>query len=152
MPRLFPERAFQSRMPRRKSARRALAMHPDLSVLRMPFLLHEVVADLINQLKLRAECLTKSLRHLLEDNQAIDDRVVAASRDRVQVVAVVTRVGREIAEVNIRDGVGLLSFRHLEIVCRQAVSEAARACVRLHEERLGLNGFLQLNKVISAAE
>src|SRR5438067_807008 len=97
MSRLFPERAFQSRMSRRKCARRALAMHPDLSVLRVPLSLHEIVADLINQLKLRAECLTKSLRDLLEDNQAIDDRVVAASRDRIQVVTIVARVRRKIA-------------------------------------------------------
>src|SRR4051794_8880726 len=103
-------------MPRRKSARCPFAMHPHFAKLRVPLFLHKVVADLVNQLKLGTKRLTKSLGNLLEDNQAIDDRVVSASRDRVQVVTVMARVRREIAKVYVRDRLWLLSLRHLEIV------------------------------------
>ena len=46
-----------------------------------------------------AERFTKRFRHLLENNQAIEDGEVAARRDGVQIVAIVLRLRREIAEV-----------------------------------------------------
>src|ERR1043165_6938031 len=152
MPHVFPERSFQRWMPGRKSARRALAMHPHFAKIRVPFFLHKVVADLVNQLKLGIKRLTKSFGDLLEDNQAIDNSVVSASRDRVQVITVMARVGREIAQVYVRDRLWLLGLRHLEIVCGQTMPKPARACVRLHEESLRLFRFLQFNKVVAAAE
>src|SRR5947207_15682864 len=47
-----PKSSLQGRMPGGKSARRTLAMHPHVAYLRVLLVLHEVVADLVEQLKL----------------------------------------------------------------------------------------------------
>src|SRR5688500_15574786 len=99
VPPLLPDRALQERVARGEGARRALAVNPHVAELRVPLLLHEVVADLVDQLKLLSEDLAEGLRHLLEDDEPVQDGVVAPGRHRVQVVAVVPRLGREVAEV-----------------------------------------------------
>src|SRR5205085_9201913 len=121
----LPESALQGKVSGRKRARRALAMHPHVAQLRVLFVLHEVVADLIDQLKVCAERLTKSFRHLLEDDQAIYDRVVAAGRDRIQIIAIVRGIRREVAEINVCDLIWAFTACQLEIVCRQPMPEAA---------------------------
>ena len=89
MARLFPNRAAQKRIAGGKGAGRAFAMHPNVAEFRMPFLLHQVVANLINQFELSIESFAKGFGNLFEDNQTIQNRVIAAGRDRVQVIAIV---------------------------------------------------------------
>ena len=145
--RTCPERGI-----RRKSARRTLAMHPYLAELWMPFALHQIVADLINQLKVCFENFTECFSRLLKNNQPVEDRIVAARCDRIEVIFVMTRVRREVTEVNVRDRFGAFIARHLEIVRRQPVTKAAASRMHLNEERAGIFGALQLDKVIAAAE
>ena len=89
MARLFPNRAAQKRIAGGKGAGRTLAMHPNVAEFRMPFLLHQVVTNLINQFELSIESFAKGFGNLFEDNQTIQNRVIAAGRDRVQVIAIV---------------------------------------------------------------
>ncbi len=73
-------------------------------------------------------------------------------RHRVQVVAVVLRLGHEVAEVDVFEKLRVLLARQLEVVGREPVAEAARAGVNLHEERSRLTAPLQLDEVVAAAE
>ena len=98
---LLPDGARQPRVARGEGARRPLAVHPNVAELRVPLLLHEVVAYLVDELQLVAEDLAERRGDLLEDDQPVQDRVVAARRDRVQVGAVVRRLRREVAQVDV---------------------------------------------------
>ena len=71
MSRLFPHRPLQRRMSRRKRARRPFAMHQHVAKLGMPFLLHQVVADLVDQLEIATEHLLERGGNLLEDDQPV---------------------------------------------------------------------------------
>src|SRR5262245_48377600 len=112
----------------------SLAMDPYLAELGMILLLHQIVADLINQLQLVAKYLLKRFSHLFKDDQSIDDCKVTARSHGVQVIAIVLRLRREISEVYVGDGVRLLCARQLEVVSSQSMSPAARAGVRLDED------------------
>src|SRR4051794_31153766 len=119
MPCVFPDRAGKRWMAGREGARCAFAMHPDIAELRVTFALYEIVADLIDQFERAAEDFAEGFSDLLEDDQPIDDGKVAARCDSVQVIAVVPRIGREIAEIDVGDDLWLFGARHLEIVSRQ---------------------------------
>ena len=108
-------------------------MHPHLAELGVPLLLHEVVTDLVYQLKLSSEYFAERLGYLLEYDQPVDDGEVAARRHGVEVVAIMLGFGREIAEVDIGDEVRLFRLCHLEVIRREPVAPPARAGVRLHE-------------------
>src|SRR5712691_9434159 len=119
----FPHRASQQRIPGRECPRRALAMHPDIAELRMPFLLYEVMTDLVKQIEVEHESFAKGFGNLLENDQAVQDCIVAAGSDRIQIIAIVFRIRSEVAEIDILDLVRPLSPRQLEIVRRHAVTK-----------------------------
>ena len=52
-------------------ARGTFAMHQHVAKLGVPLFLHQVVADLVDQLQVLTEDLAKCLRDLLKDHQAI---------------------------------------------------------------------------------
>src|SRR5436853_259065 len=60
----LPKSSLQGFVPRRKRSGRTLAMHPHVAQLRVLFMLHEVVADLVDEFQLRAKRLAESFCHL----------------------------------------------------------------------------------------
>src|SRR5689334_2460677 len=135
----------------REGARRTLAVHPHVTELGVLLALYEIVTDLVDQFEVAAEDFAKGFGDLLEDDQSVDDGEVAARGDGVEVVAVVRRFRREVAEVYVGDVVGLFGASHLEVVSRQPVPPAPRACVRLYEQGTRLFAPLQFNEVVAAA-
>src|SRR5215467_3449512 len=123
---VLPHRSLEGRMTCRECPGCTLAMDPYLAEFGVTFFLHEIVADLINQLQFAAKHVSKSLRHLFKDDQAIDDREVAARSDCVQVVSVVLRLWCEIAQVDIRGDLWLFSASELEVISCQAMAPATR--------------------------
>src|SRR5205085_2261812 len=109
--RLLPLCALQEGMARREGARCAFAVNPNVSELGVPLLLHEVVAYLVDEFQLLAEDLSERLGDLLEDDEPVEYREVAARRDGVQVVSVVLRLRREVAEVYVFEQLGVLLAR-----------------------------------------
>jgi len=65
-------------MTRRERARRPLAMDPDLAVLGVLLRLHEVVADLVDELEVLPEHLAERVGDLLVDDEPVQGGVVAA--------------------------------------------------------------------------
>jgi hypothetical protein len=55
-------------MPGGESAGRSLAMHIDCTEFWMRFVLHEIMADLVEQFQLAAEHAAEGGRYLLEDD------------------------------------------------------------------------------------
>ena len=123
-------------------------MYPHVAKFGVPLLLHQVVADLVNQLKFCAENFLESLRHLFKENQAIDNGKISTRRYGIQIATIMLRFRREITEVYIADNIRLFRLRHIEIIGRQPVSPAARPGMRLYKQRPGFFGALQLDKVV----
>src|SRR5262249_52106606 len=142
---VFPARPDERRMACGKRARGALSVHPHFAELGVLLGLHEVVADLVDQLQIFLEDLPESLRDLLVDDEPIEDGVVPTRRDGVEIALEVLRVGREVAEIEIGD-LRVLLLRHLEVVSREAMAEAATSGVDLNEERARLLASLQLDE------
>src|SRR5207253_7996393 len=113
--------------------------------------LDEVVADLVDQREWPSESLLEGHGDLLEHSEPIHDGEVSAGRHCVEIVAIVRRLRREIAEVERLDGRVLL-FGELEIVRGEPVPEAAAARVQLHVERVAADVALQLDEVIATTE
>ena len=113
--------------------------------------LHEVVADLVNQRKGFAKDILERHGDLLEHGEPVHDGEVSARRDSVQIVAVMRRLGREVAEIERLDG-GIFLLGLPEIVRRQPVPEAAAARVQLHVERVAADIALQLDEVVATAQ
>src|SRR6185295_17724826 len=88
----------------------------------------------------------------LEDDQPVYDREVPSGGHRVQVLAIVIRLRREVPEIEIRDYVGLLRASKIEIVSRKSVAPTSRTRVRLHKQRARLFTSLQLDEVIASSE
>src|SRR2546425_9886552 len=87
MPGLFPDCSAEQGIVSRKGARRSLAMYPHVTEFGMPFLLDEVMANLVHQLEVRIESFAKGFGDLLENNQTVQDCIVSAGGNCVQVVA-----------------------------------------------------------------
>ncbi len=84
----FPNRAAQQRITCRKRARRPLAMHPNVSEVRVPLLLHQVVTDLVNQFEIGVESFAERFSYLFENDQTVENRIVAAGRNCVQIIPI----------------------------------------------------------------
>src|SRR6185295_9497257 len=104
------------------------------------------------QLQLAAKDFPETFGHLLEDHQPVDDRKVPTRRHRIQVIAVVVRFGREVAQVDVGDDLGLFGSRDLEVVSSKPVTPAARPGVRLHKQSLSLFATLQLDEVVASTK
>src|SRR5205823_13189636 len=104
----------------------ALTVDVDPTELRMMLPLDQVVADFVDKRQRPAEDLLEGQRDLLEHGQAVDDGEVSARCHRVQIVAIMRRLRREIAKVERLDA-GILLFGKPKIVRRQPVAEAAAA-------------------------
>src|SRR5205823_14218907 len=89
--------------------------------------------------------------NLLEHGQSVHDGEVSARRHSVEIVSIVRRLRREVAEVEHLDGRVLL-FGQTEIVGRQAMAEAAATGVHLHIERVSAQVSLELDEVVAAAQ
>jgi hypothetical protein len=91
----LPGRAIELQVASGERARRALAVHVDPPEVRVPFLVDEVVTDLLDQFQPDAEHLADRFVDSLEDKQAIDPGEVGAGGHGVEVVAVVRVLRRE---------------------------------------------------------
>src|SRR2546428_12550888 len=69
---------LELRMLRREGPSCTLAVDVDPAEVGMPLTLHQVMADLVDELELAFEDRAKGCRHLLGDDQPVDDRVAAA--------------------------------------------------------------------------
>src|SRR5687767_8939495 len=147
-----PRRVPQERVTGRKSSRRSFAVHPNVTEIRMPLLLYQVVADLIDQLELRTEHCSKRFRHSFKDHESIQNCVIAAGSNGVQIIFVMPRLRSEVAQVNVRNRVRPFLARPFKIICRHAMSETATARVDLHKQRPGHLGSLQFDEVVSATQ
>src|SRR5206468_3642903 len=91
---LFPLGALEHWVSTWERASRALAVHPGLAAKRRDLLLlRQVVADLVDQLRLLAERLFERVPDSLPDQQAVGNGEVGSGGDRV-LVAVVERIVR----------------------------------------------------------
>src|SRR5579875_1172175 len=152
MPRPLPTRTGERGMSRRKGAGRPFSVNQHLAEFRVDLALHQIMADLIEKLEPPAEYLLKRFTDGLEDHQAVDDREVCPGGNRVQIGAVVGRVGRKIPQIHMLDLGRTLGSGDVEIIGREPVPEAAAPGMDLHEERLGLQAALQLDEVVPPAE
>src|SRR5439155_12977146 len=87
----------------------ALAVDVDPAELRVMLALNKVVADFVDQRKWFTEDILESHRDLLEHGEPVHDGEVPAGRDGIQIVAIVRRLGGEVAEVERLDGRVLFS-------------------------------------------
>src|SRR6202022_2999005 len=87
----FPHRGSECRMPGWESSRRTFTVHPDGAEFRVLLELHEVMADLVDEVEGRSEDICKSASDLLVYNEAIDNGKVAARCDRVHILGVMPR-------------------------------------------------------------
>ena len=67
------------------AARRALPVNPDVAEFGVMLRLDEVVADLVDELEVLLEDLSEGVGDLLVDDEAIQDRVVSAYGDGIDV-------------------------------------------------------------------
>ena len=85
---IFPNRPAQDRITGRECARGAFAMHPNVAEFRMPLVLDQVMTDFVNQFQFGVECFAEGFGDLLENDQPIQDCIVASGSDRIQVIAI----------------------------------------------------------------
>ena len=114
-------------------------------------LLHEVVADLVDQLRPAAERLREGARHRAADEQAVGD----GDSCRPRPPRSCTRASGATRGVKYPRSIWprlrpSSSARLLEVVRGQAVAEAARAGVEHHPQVLAV--VLQLDEVVAAAQ
>src|ERR1700674_685296 len=113
--------------------------------------LHKVEADLIDKRQWPAEDLLEGHGDLLEHDKPVDDGKVATGRHRVQIVAIVCGLRREIAKIERLDR-GVLLFGKPKIIRRQSVAEAAAPGVQLNVERVAADVGLEFDEVVATTQ